>query len=207
MGNYKKNGGVVYMKLVWKGKLTKDKGLPKPEIPKDAKVFLGEESSWHIYIIGIAIFILAFVLIKIKQSYIQGLQMKRIGYLIGFALALLFLVVHELIHGLSCPRDCTVNYYYSIHGITCYPLDSMTRNRYVFMTIAPAVFLGFIPMIIWIFIPVKFVMLNSIMFTFSLGNLGVSAADLYNLLKALIKAPKESLIQASGAKVYWFKNS
>lgn len=195
------------MKLVWKGKLTKDKGLPKPEIPKDSKVFLGEESSLYIYIMGIAILILAFVLIKIKQNYIQGLQMKRIGYLIGIALTFLFLVVHELIHGLCCPKNCTVNYYYSIHGITCYPLNPMTRNRYIFMAITPAIFLGFIPMIIWIFIPVRFVMLNSILFTFSLGSLGGSAADLYNILKALIKAPKESFIQASGAKVYWFKNS
>lgn len=176
-------------------------------MPKDAKVFLGEESSWYIYVIVIVILILASVLIKIKQNYIQGLQMNRIGYLIGFALTLPFLVIHELVHGLSCPRNCTVNYYYSIHGITCYPLDPMTRNRYVFMAIAPAVVLGFIPIIIWIFIPVKFVMFNSIMFAFSLGNLFGSVADLYNLLKALIKAPKESFIQASGENVYWFKNS
>lgn len=165
---------------------------------------MGEESSWYIYILVIAILILAFVLIKIKQNYVQGLQMNRIGYLIGFILTLLFLVVHELVHGLSWPRNCTLNYCYSIQGITCYPLDPMTRNRYVFMAIAPAVILGLIPIIIWIFIPTKFVMLNSIIFAFSLGNLFGSVADLYNLLKALIKAPKKSFVQASGAKVYWF---
>ena len=87
------------MKLVWKGKLTKDKGFPVVEIPKDAKVFLGEESSWYIYIIGILILILGVVLLKIKLHYFDGLRMKRIGYLIGLALAVLFLVVHELIHG------------------------------------------------------------------------------------------------------------
>ena len=102
------------MKLVWKGKLTKDKGFPKADIPKDAKVFLGEENSWHIYIIGILIFILGIALLKIKLNYFYGLRMKRIGYLIGLGLAVLFLVIHELIHGLSCPRDSTVNYYYSI---------------------------------------------------------------------------------------------
>lgn len=122
-------------------------------------------------------------------------------------IAVLFLVIHELIHGLSCPRDSTVNYYYCIYGITCYPLDPMNRNRYIFMAIAPAVILGFIPLIIWIFMPVRFVMINSILFTFSLGSLGGSSADIYNLLKALIKVPKESFIQASGSKVYWFSNS
>lgn len=172
------------MKLVWKGKLTKDKGFPKADIPKDAKVFLGEENSWHIYIIGILIFILGIALLKIKLNYFYGLRMKRIGYLIGLGLAVLFLVIHELIHGLSCPRDSTVNYYYSIYGITCYPLDPMNRNRYIFMAIAPAVILGFIPLIIWIFMPVRFVMINSILFTFSLGSLGGSSADIYNLLKA-----------------------
>lgn len=195
------------MKLVWKGKLTKDKGFPKANIPKDAKVFLGEENSWHIYIIGILIFILGIVLLKIKLNYFQGLRMKRIGYLIGLGLAVLFLVIHELIHGLSCPRDSTVNYYYSIYGITCYPLDPMNRNRYIFMAITPAIILGFIPLIIWIFMPVRFVMINSILFTFSLGSLGGCTADLFNLLKALIKVPKESFIQASGSKVYWFSNS
>ena len=194
------------MKLVWKGKLTKDKGFPKADIPKNAKVFLGEESSWHIYIIVILILILGVVLLKIKLNYFDGLRMKRIGYLIGLALALVFLVVHELIHGLSCPRDSTVNYYYSIYGITCYPLDPMTRNRYIFMALAPAVILGFIPLIIWIFMPVKFVMINSILFTFSLSGLFGSTADIYNLLKALIKVPKESFIQAFGSKVYWFSN-
>lgn len=195
------------MKLVWKGKLTKDKGFPKANIPKDAKVFLGGESSWHIYIIGILIFILGIALLKIKLNYFYGLRMKRIGYLIGLGLAVLFLVIHELIHGLSCPRDITVNYYYSIYGITCYPLEPMNRNRYIFMAIAPAVILGFIPLIIWILMPVRFVMINSILFTFSLGSLGGSSADIYNLLKALIKVPKESFIQASGLKVYWFSNS
>ncbi len=195
------------MKLVWKGKLTKDKGFPKPEIPKDAKVFLGDENSWYIYIIGIAILILGIVLLKFKLNYFEGLRMKRIGYLIGLALAFLFMAVHELIHGLSCPRGSTVNYYYSIYGITCYPLSPMTRNRYIFMAIVPAVILGLIPLVIWIFMPVKFVMTNSILFTFSLGSLGGSAADLYNILKTSIKVPKNSYIQASGTKVYWFAKS
>jgi len=74
------------------------------------------------------------------------------------------------------------------------------------MAMAPAILLGFIPMIIWIFIPVKFIMLNSIIFSFSWASLSVSAADIYNAIKAL-KLPKESFIQASGTKVYWFVSS
>jgi len=118
----------------------------------------------------------------------------------------MFLIIHELIHGLSCPKNCVVNYYYSAHGISAYPLSPMSRNRYIFMAMAPAILLGFIPMIIWIFIPVKFIMLNSIIFSFSWASLSVSAADIYNAIKAL-KLPKESFIQASGTKVYWFVNS
>lgn len=194
------------MKLIWKGRLNDNKELPKPKLPKDAKVFLGEETSGLIYIIIIAIIVLAIVLIQIKQNYMQGFEMNRKGNLIGFILSVLFLVVHELIHGLSCSKDCIVNYYYSRQGIISFPLDSMTRNRYIFMSISPAVILGFVPMIIWIFIPVQFVTLNSIIFAFSLGSLFGSSANLNNLIKALIKAPKESFIQISGEKVYWFEN-
>lgn len=125
------------------------------------------------------------------------------GFWIGIALSVLFLIIHELIHGLTCPQNCVVYYYYSIYGITAYPLSPMSRNRYIFMAISPAIFLGVIPMIIWFFIPVNFIMLNSIMFTLSWTNLSVSASDIYNSIKAL-KIPKESLIQASGTNIYWF---
>ena len=72
------------------------------------------------------------------------------------------------------------------------------------MALAPALFLGLIPMIAWVFIPVKFVMMSTIIFGSSWICLSASTADIYNALKALAKAPKDSFVQASGAKVYWF---
>lgn len=194
------------MKFVWKGKLNKDEGFPTTDLPANAKMFLGEEKSTSYIPIIIAILSFGIIVFKTKQRFVSDLLINPKSLWIGIALAVLFLIVHEIIHGLSCPKNCVVNYYYSIHGITAYPLSPMSRNRYIFMAMCPAIFLGFIPMIIWIFIPAKFVIINSIIFSFSWVSLSVSVADIYNSIKAL-KLPKNSLIQASGAKGYWFTNS
>ncbi len=192
------------MRLFWKGKLTKDKGFPQVEMPEDALAFLGERpSSYLVEIIGVLI--LGIIIFKAKQRLIPGLRIKPNGLWLGMGLAILFLFVHELIHGLACPKACSVNYYYSIYGITAYPLSSMTRNRYIFVALAPATILGLLPMIIWFVLPVELIELNSIIFPFSWISLSTSVADIHNARRAL-KLPRDSMIQASGRKVYWYKD-
>lgn len=190
------------MRLFWKGKLTKDKGFPKIEMPEDSIAFLGEKSSSYIAeIIGVLLF--GLVIFKAKQKLMPGLMFTTRGLWLGMGLAVLSLIIHELIHGLACPKDCSVNYYYSIYGITAYPLSAMTRNRYIFVALAPATILGFLPMVLWTMIPARFIMSNSIIFSFSWISLSTSVADIHNAIRAL-KLPQNSMIQASEAKVYWF---
>lgn len=195
------------MKLVWKGRLTEKNSLPNTNVPNNSKILLEDEDlSWKDYIAIIPILIIGVLSFLFKDKYISVLEVNINGMLIGIALGVLFLVVHELIHGLFCTKNCQVNYYYSIYGITCYPLEHLSRNRYILMALAPLVFLGILPLLVWFFIPSKFTMINSILYSFMFINLSVTTVDIRNAVTALIKAPRDSFIKASGNKVYWFEN-
>lgn len=195
------------MRLVWKGKLTEENSFPNIRIPEDSEILLGdEEMSWKDYIAIIPILIIGTLSFIIKDKYISVIEVSMTGFLIGLGLSILFLVVHELIHGLFCTKNCQVNYYYSIYGITCYPLKALNRNRYITMALAPFFLLGILPLVVWFFIPTKLVMTNSILYSLMFINLSATTVDIRNAITALIKAPKRSFIQASGSKVYWFRN-
>lgn len=100
------------MKLVWKGKLTEKNPFPKTKLPENSKILLGDkELSWKDYIVIIPILIIGTLSLMFKDKYISVIEVNMIGFLIGLGLSILFLIVHELIHGLFCTKNCQVNCY------------------------------------------------------------------------------------------------
>lgn len=63
--------------------------------------------------------------------------------------------------------------------------------------------LGIVPLLIWVLIPSRYVMLNSIWFTLSSGNLASAVIDLYTLAQVISQTPKGSSIIQSGFKCYY----
>ncbi len=73
------------------------------------------------------------------------------------------------------------------------------------MAMASAILMGIVPIIIWIFIPAEYVLLNSIIIVFSAASLATTTVDIKNAILAIVKVASDGYIQGSGNKVYWFK--
>lgn len=58
------------MKLVWKGKLNKEKGFPITDLPDNAMVFLGEENLTSYIPIVVATLAFDIIVFKIKQGLV-----------------------------------------------------------------------------------------------------------------------------------------
>jgi len=58
------------MKLVWKGKLNKEKGFPTTDLPDNAMVFLGEENLTSYIPIVVATLAFGIIVFKIKQGLV-----------------------------------------------------------------------------------------------------------------------------------------
>lgn len=175
-------------------------------MPSHSKVLVGENKNNLLdYIAIIPILIIFYFINKLKRNIYPESQIEVFGFIIGIVLAILFIPIHELTHCLFCPKNTGINIYYSVYGITCYPLVKFSKWRYIAMALTPAILLGFIPMIIWVFIPAKYILLNSIIITFSEISLSTTTADIRNAILTMITVSSNDYIQASGKKIYWFR--
>lgn len=199
-----KFGGII-MKIHWKGKLSDINSFSESDIPKDFNILLDGKSSLLDYAAIIGVFVILYFLTKIKRSIYPEFRIDLFGVFIGILLSILFLPIHELIHCIFCPQNMNINLYYSIYGITCFPLDALSKWRYIIMALAPAILMGVIPMVIWIFIPTKYILINSICIVFGTTSLSTSTVDIKNAILAIINVPSDGYIQAWGNKVYWFR--
>ena len=99
------------MKLIWKGKMTTDNLFIPDNIPDNAKMLSSEKYAWLAYLLVVPILAIAYAGIVIRRPYVVGIAFNKIAFFIGVGLSIVFLVVHELIHALCCPRDTTVFVY------------------------------------------------------------------------------------------------
>jgi len=190
------------MTLQWKGKLTEDTAFVYPDLPENAKPFLDSKSSWYMYLLIVPILVLAYIGIQIRLRYVDGVMFSRGALFCGVALAIPFLCIHELLHALCCPKGSVVNMYWSTAGISLIPTCPIKKNRYIIMALLPTLVLGIVPIMAWLCIPTMNVTLGSIIFAFSIGSLSMSIGDIFNVLVALKKMAKESMLVTSGTQIY-----
>lgn len=193
------------MKLQWKGKLTEHNSFTYSELPQNAKPLLDGASSWKMYLGVIPILVLAYVGIKIKLHLVEGVIFARWPLLIGIGLALVFVVVHELIHAICCPKDATIWIYWTSAGIAAVPTCPLTKRRYIFVALMPTLILGIVPFIVWLLLPGLNVTLSSIFFTFSIGSMGMCVSDVYNGILATQKMPAGSVLITSDNNCFFFE--
>ncbi len=117
--------------------------------------------------------------------------------LIGIAIGLLLLPVHELLHGAVFPRGATVyiGFYpkaFAFMALCSYPLS---RRRFVLMSIIPYL-LGLIPFIVFAALPSTYIITCSILFGAAMIGLITPYPDLYNVYKVMRNVPR-------GGKVYF----
>ena len=78
---------------------------------------------------------------------------------------------------------------------------SMSRGRFIFMSLFPSLVLGLLPLLIWLYISPYTYLAKTL---FSIGFIGMITAgkDFMNVMKTLGNVPPFYRVQMSGAKVY-----
>lgn len=190
------------MTLQWKGKLTEENSFVYPDLPENAKPFFDSKSSWCMYLLIVPVLALAYIGIQIRLRYVDGVMFSRGALFCGVVLAIPFLFVHELLHALCCPKGSVVNMYWSTAGISLIPTCPIKKKRYIIMALLPTLVLGIVPLVVWLCITSMNVTLGSIIFAFSIGSLSMSIGDIFNVLVALKKMTRESLLVTSGTQSY-----
>lgn len=197
--------GGILMKIHWKGKLDNTNHFPKSYIPSNANILLDDKNSLLDHSAIIVILVVLYFAIRIKRNTYPEFRIDLFGFFIGAVFTLILLPIHELIHCLFCPKDTHINIYYSLYGITSYPLTALSKWRYIVVVMAPTILMGLIPLTLVILLPIKSIFISSIIFTLSILSLSSMTIDIRNAILTIIKVPTNGYIQASGNKVYWFE--
>lgn len=192
------------MKLLWKGKMTSDNLFVSKDMPDNAKMLSSEKYTWLAYLLVVPILAIAYAGIVIRRPYVEGVAFNKIALFVGVGLSLVFLVVHELIHALCCPKGTTVFFYLTSAGISCVPTCSLKKIRYLLIALMPTVVLGIIPFVVWLCFPGLNVIISSILFAFSIGSLSMSVGDIYNAILAAVKMNRNSVLVTSKTNIYYY---
>jgi Protein of unknown function (DUF3267). len=193
------------MTLKWKGRLSEKNTFPKNNVPTNAVRFLNPKSQIEPYLGVIPILVLVIACIYFKRNFIIEFTLDIKGMIIGIILTMPFLIIHEFLHAICFPRDGVAEIFWSPAGISIIPCNPISKLRYTITLIVPAIIIGLIPLFIWTSVPFSNTTLSSIVFILSIGNLGGTSNDMYNLYQAIKVMPKNSYMITSKTNCYYFK--
>lgn len=190
------------MKLHYKGIYNLNpESLPHGEHMEGAVKFKEFENSTQSSIVG-TLLSLAIISIMGAITYIRLGELplgSQIQLSLGFIFALLTLFPHELLHAVCFKEN--VYLYVNLKQFAIYVVgtETMSKRRFIFMSMFPNIVFGIIPYTIGMIFP---------QFTFGLvlGILatGMGAVDYYNVFNALMQMPKGSRTYMYKFNSYWY---
>lgn len=196
------------MKIHFAGKYNLDESsLPKAKPVAGAVPFKEPEDSKKLgQIANIGAFIVLVVLMggagfRLGQwSAVQGSsQFLFLNFFLAVAASLPMAMVHELIHALCFREDVYVYTNLKQGMLFVVGPETMSKSRFVWMSLAPNIVLGLIPYIIGMIWPqYSFLLfLGAIMIAEGFG-------DYINVFNALTQMPKGSRTYLDGFHSYWY---
>lgn len=187
------------MKIKWIGKYNGN-NLPTADVEAGAKS-LPEVTTKSVFML-IPILLIFALFVYCKGVYLGGVSFSRPAWMTGIVIGLLFFPVHEFLHAICFPAGSQVFMFYTRQGLGITCTTPMTRNRFIFVNLFPSLILGGISLILFLVIPCTYAFTSTVLCVFSLLHLGGGYADYLNIIH-LLKLPKNTDIQISGAKIYW----
>lgn len=186
------------MKLKYGGKFNGDeKTLPHGEHqPNTVKFKEAEDVNKFGIVLNIISMIITIPLMAYIGFYSYG-QYIQIG--LGAIATTFILVPHELLHAICFNEEVYFYHFFSKGLMFVVGPESMTRKRFVFMSLLPNVIFGFIPFLIYCFYP-KWVFLG----TFGAVCIGMGVGDYYNVYNALTQMPKGAYTYLYQFHSYWY---
>lgn len=199
-----------FLKLIWKGKFNGIEDLPIGELPKNAVRFEEPESAEELaketrrFLIPVVIFLLIVIFLRIKINGFFGVS--DVINIFGIILIPFSILPHEYLHAIFFPKDAEVEMWYSIKQRLALVTSTtaITKKRFIFLSLFPNIVFGFLPLIIWIFIPSYMSFISGILFTFGFISLIMGVGDFMNIYNTIKQVPKGAMTQISGFNSYWF---
>ena len=199
-----------FLKLIWKGKFNGVEDLPIGELPKNAVRFEEPESAEELaketrrFLIPVVIFLLIVIFLRIKINGFFGVS--DVINIFGIILIPFSILPHEYLHAIFLPKDAEVEMWYSIKQRLALVTSTtaITKKRFIFLSLFPNIVFGFLPLIIWIFIPSYMSFISGILFTFGFISLIMGVGDFMNIYNTIKQVPKGAMTQISGFNSYWF---
>ena len=198
-----------FLKLIWKGKFNGVEDLPIGELPKNAVRFEEPESAEELaketrrFLIPVVIFLLIVIFLRIKINGFFGVS--DVINIFGIILIPFSILPHEYLHAIFFPKDAEVEMWYSIKQRLALVTSTtaITKKRFIFLSLFPNIVFGFLPLIIWIFIPSYMSFISGILFTFGFISLIMGVGDFMNIYNTIKQVPKGAMTQISGCNSYW----
>ena len=157
-------------------------------------------------IIGVALAIIGHFIVPITTlfSMDSGITMYMLRYLVLAISLILYIILHELVHGIAMKICGTKKVKYGFTGLYAFAgsNDYYDKISYIFIALAPIVVWGIILAVINIFVPTEWFW---IVYFIQLSNLSGAAGDLYVTVK-FSKMPRDILIFDYGVGMKVFSN-
>lgn len=182
------------MKLHYKGEydLNPD-SLPHGEHMPDAVMFKEAKDSKTLALIANGVCIVLIILLGIPVLARCSEYTGSWQFMGGIICSMLILFPHELLHAICFKEDVYLYTNWKQGLLFVVGPETMSKKRFVFMSLLPNIVFGFIPYVIGLGFP-------QLVFFAALGTLaiGMGAGDYYNVFNALTQMPK-------GARTYLYQ--
>ena len=190
------------MRLHYKGKYDLNpESLPHGQHIPGAVPFKEAKDSKQLSLIANAASVVIMVLLAVP-AYLrcrEFLWASPLQMMFGAIASMLILFPHEILHALCFKEDVYLYTNWKQGLLFVVGPETMSKGRFIFMSLLPNLVLGIIPYLIGIIFP------NQV-FAVVLGILatGMGAGDYYNVLNALTQMPKGSRTYLYQFSSYWY---
>ena len=197
------------MKIVWKGIYEDKSQLPIGNLPEDAVKFKEPDSMLKLNLVAslfvLPVFILIGLAIFIKSILTGSVVEFSIFNIWGIILAFLMILPHEFLHAIVFPKGEKVELWLSPKALAAFVVSTapVSKARFIFLSLLPNIVFGFIPLLVWAFLP-QDLAVTEVVFSFATFSLLLGIGDYLNVFNATFQMPKGSMQQLSGMNSYWF---
>lgn len=190
------------MRLHYKGKYDLNpESLPHGQHMPGAVPFKEAKDSKQLSLIANAASVVIMVLLAVPAYFRcrEFLWASPLQMMFGAIASMMILFPHEILHALCFKEDVYLYTNWKQGLLFVVGPETMSKGRFIFMSLLPNLVLGIIPYLIGIIFP------NQV-FAVVLGILatGMGAGDYYNVLNALTQMPKGSRTYLYQFSSYWY---
>ncbi len=126
----------------------------------------------------------------------NGIKPVLLKYVLLLAGMVVYMILHELVHGVAMKLSGTKKVRYGFTGLYAFAGsdDYYDIKHYIFIALAPVIFWGFVLLILNFFVPLGFFW---VVYFIQIINISGAAGDFYVTFK-FARLPKDILVQDSG---------